>query len=283
VCGNRCAARPIADLSDLAYFQNNDCSLVLGGLSLMYLPASLGPDELMALRTIRKVAGPLIIANNPHLTSLAFLSNLETAENVRITDNPNLIDALLPKLSLMTTTSFEVSQNPRLCPERSPQTASPNQIGCANIDFVFRVDCRASNASFCATGIAAALGKSSEQVLCSRLVLLLNRGRAVLDAFPSHECRFLKLLPYLVLTHLATAGQLCGDNPDRSCAPSEHPRRECTARNQGVICAAHRQWHGYTDVPTTGSVLQHHARRKLGARNLRVVAVNYLERAVSER
>jgi hypothetical protein len=164
VCGHRCVARPIADGSDLAYFASNNCSLVLGGLSLMNLPAALGPDELMALNTIRKVAGPLIVADNPHLTSLSFLSNVETAESVHIVNNANLIDALLPQLSLLTTTSFDVNQNPRLCPERSPQTASANQIGCADMDLVLRIDCRANNASFCASSIAAALGKRSEEV-----------------------------------------------------------------------------------------------------------------------
>jgi hypothetical protein len=163
VCGSRCAARPILDGSDLDFYAN--CSLVLGGLSLMNLPTSLGPDELMGLQTIRKIAGPLVVADNAYLTSLAFLSSLETAESVRITNNANLVDARLPALSLATTAAVAVDLNPRLCPARSlPSATSRDQGECAGTDLVLRVDCTANDVAHCIVGLARAIGTSPAKV-----------------------------------------------------------------------------------------------------------------------
>ena len=164
VCGKKCIARPIVDLSDVAYYGQQNCSLILGGLVLAALPAQIGADELVVLRTVRKVAGAVRIVDNAHLTSLGFLANLDTVEALEITGNANLVDARLPQLAASSTSSV-VQLNPRLCPGRHPTATSPTP-DCAGIDLLLRIQCTANASAHCINALAALVTNGNASKVC---------------------------------------------------------------------------------------------------------------------
>ena len=148
---------------DVQFFAN--CSVVLGGLSLMNLAPDLDTDALQALRGITKIAGPLRVIGNFHLTSLDFLSNVTTVDSIVIGDNRNLVDARLPRLGAASLAgAITQTLNPRLCPSRSVGGAANASVACAVADLVLQVACRASTSAPCVAAIAAALNSSVSSV-----------------------------------------------------------------------------------------------------------------------
>ena len=161
-CGTTCTTRPIIDARDILYFSN--CSLVLGGLSLMNLAPDLDVDALQPLQAITKIAGPLRVIDNQYLTSLSFLNNLTTVESIVVSDNRNLVDARLPRLTPASLAgTITQTLNPRLCPARRVGGAGNATASvCATTDLVFRVMCHNASVTVCTAALIDAANISSQ-------------------------------------------------------------------------------------------------------------------------
>jgi hypothetical protein len=134
------------DEKQLADFLLQNCSSVVGGLSIDNLPRHLDEDVLeVAFRGLHTIIGTLTVSNNPYLTSLSFLKNLQRVNTIIIHDNPMLIDARLPRLDFSTSRmeneshNILVTNNPRLHPNhRFPLFPSTSEcFNCPHLTVTF--------------------------------------------------------------------------------------------------------------------------------------------------
>ena len=139
---------------------------MLGGLTLMNLPPDLDADALGALRCITKIAGPLRVSNNAHLTSLGFLAELDTVEAITVTNNANLVDARLPRLTRASLAgTITTALNPRLCAAyRVGDGSNASTATCVGVDLQLQVSCSCNASHPCTDAIAQALNISANRV-----------------------------------------------------------------------------------------------------------------------
>jgi hypothetical protein len=159
VHGSPCIMRHIhsESLTDFA-FQN--CSSVVGGLSIDNLPRHLDEEALeSAFQELHIIIGTLTVSENPYLTSLSFLKNLRQVSKIVIRSNPMLVDARLPSLdtsSLDEARDILVSKNPRLHPthryplsptdpDSDPETECYH---CPHLSATFLLQVTSANSSF---------------------------------------------------------------------------------------------------------------------------------------
>ena len=79
--------------------------------------------------------------NNPYLTAMTFMSNLQSVYGVHYENNPALVDARFPSLIQMTS-NVTVDGCDRLCPARYTIVGTgPSDVGCASrrMEYYFRV------------------------------------------------------------------------------------------------------------------------------------------------
>ena len=105
-------------MSDLAYLATQNCTILVTPLILRGLPVDVDEDELMALRSVTKVLGAVVVADNPYLVTLDFLDGLQTAASISIHDNYNLVRAAFPNLDSASIRTSEVYNNFQLCPSQ---------------------------------------------------------------------------------------------------------------------------------------------------------------------
>jgi hypothetical protein len=144
VYGSPCTMLYTLDEKQLADFLLQNCSSVVGGLSIDNLPRHLDEDVLeAAFRGLHTIIGTLTVSNNPYLTSLSFLKNLQRVNTIIIHDNPMLIDARLPRLDFSTIDELShnilVTSNPRLHPKhRFPLFPSTSEcFNCPHLTVTF--------------------------------------------------------------------------------------------------------------------------------------------------
>lgn len=103
-------------------------------------------ENLVVLQSVRMVMGSVVVENNPGITTLEFLVNLQTATAIIVTGNENLVDARLPNLTSYSQNNVLESNNIRLCPQHSVVPApisTTSSTVCASpvINFVVVTNC----------------------------------------------------------------------------------------------------------------------------------------------
>ena len=143
-CGASCAAVRVVDRSNLAYYQTSRCVVLFGTLYVTGVPSVTDFELNSAFLTVTTIRGDLVIAGNPTVTSLAAFANLQSVDNVVLQGNAQLVDARLPNANILG--SISVTNNPRLCPQRWPQSAAAD-APCAAVDVTQLVVIWAANVS----------------------------------------------------------------------------------------------------------------------------------------
>jgi hypothetical protein len=124
-CGPTCVVNaPIVDANDLLPFVGRRCEVLLGGLLVRGASSNVDEESLSVFENVTMVTGPVVIADNPHLVSLSFLSSLKNAGRISVTNNRNLVDAKFPSLPSLLRTQIEFSGNFRVCPANGPMFES---------------------------------------------------------------------------------------------------------------------------------------------------------------
>ena len=97
-----------------------------------------------SLSTVKIIKGDLHFKDNKHLTSLVFLHNLVSVNNIYLSNNPQLIDAQLASLQSMNG-NLSVEGCPWLCPARFTLISGGPVVddsGCSNValTYYFHID-----------------------------------------------------------------------------------------------------------------------------------------------
>jgi hypothetical protein len=105
-------------MSSLTLFSSKKCSVAVGDLYINDLPVTVNEDVLYdALKTLQAIRGVLYVKNNIYLTSLSCFSNVSMLYGAQFVNNPNLVDARMPKLTSLQG-PVVVDGCDRLCPAR---------------------------------------------------------------------------------------------------------------------------------------------------------------------
>jgi hypothetical protein len=84
------------------------------------------------LKNVKVIRGRLYIVDNAFISALTFLSNLVGVNGITLVNNPILVDARMPSLSILGG-NVKIEGCDRLCPARYPVIGlSPNDTGCTN-------------------------------------------------------------------------------------------------------------------------------------------------------
>ena len=144
-CGTLCAAFPIMDLQSLELYKTKGCTIISGDLYIQNLPVQISRTTLFeSLGTVKYIKGDLHFKDNDYLTSLVFLHNLVSVNNIYLSNNPQLIDAKLASLQSMNG-ELSVEGCPWLCPARFTVISGGPAVddsGCSNValTYYFHVD-----------------------------------------------------------------------------------------------------------------------------------------------
>ncbi len=132
-CGTLCEAFPISDVNSAALYSSQACTVIIGDLYILNLPASMTRTILLAhLKTVQTIRGALFFKDNLYLSAMTFLSNLVNLKGAVYINNPQLIDARLFSLKTMNG-NVTVEGCDRLCPARYTAVGTVvDQSGCAN-------------------------------------------------------------------------------------------------------------------------------------------------------
>ncbi len=128
-----CEAFPISDVNSAALYSSQACTVIVGDLYILNLPASMTRSILLShLKTVQTIRGALIFKDNLYLSSMTFLSNLVSLNGAVYFNNPQLIDARLFSLKSLSG-NVTVEGCDRLCPARYTAVGTAvDQSGCAN-------------------------------------------------------------------------------------------------------------------------------------------------------
>ena len=133
-CGTLCEPLPITDLASLSLYRSKGCTLISGDVYITDLDSTVNEDRLFDnLQMVKFLRGGLVIKDNPYLTSLSFLQNIVSVENVTLFNNPSLVDARLPSATHIK--SFSVQGSNQLCAARYAILQNPqlSQSDCASL------------------------------------------------------------------------------------------------------------------------------------------------------
>jgi hypothetical protein len=117
-------------------FSSHNCTVTVGDLFISNLPVEINEDVLFnALKTLQSIRGVLNVNNNPYLTSLSCMSNISSLYGASYLNNPNLVDARMPKLVDLRGPVTVVGCD-RLCPARYTAVGvfvNGSDAGCTNL------------------------------------------------------------------------------------------------------------------------------------------------------
>ena len=120
-CGTVCASFPVTDADSATYYASKRCTVIHGDLFVTNIPSSVFGELLTDLFSdVSVIRGNIYVNSNLFLTSLSFLGNLTSVNGISLLNNPNLVDASLPSLTVL---GGEVTVKGcfRLCPARYPR------------------------------------------------------------------------------------------------------------------------------------------------------------------
>ena len=122
-------------MASLDYYRQNNCTVLVGNLYITDLPAEVTEDVLFeVLSPITAIHGEVHVENNPFLTSLSALVNVQEIHDMYLTNNPNLVDSRMPSLQSLRYNSAIVFSCPNLCPDRYTSLVyNTNSSGCHNL------------------------------------------------------------------------------------------------------------------------------------------------------
>ena len=156
-CGTLCAAFPITDQGTLSLYKSKECTIISGDLYMQNIPVDVTRSILTSsLSTVKIIKGDLHFKDNEHLTSLVFLHNLVSVNNISLSNNPQLIDAKLASLQSMNG-ELSVEGCPWLCPARFTVISGGPAVddsGCSNValTYYFHVDGPVLNSNLAVLG-----------------------------------------------------------------------------------------------------------------------------------
>ena len=140
------------DLQSLSLYKTKGCTIISGDLYIQGLPVQISRTALAGgLGTVKYIKGDLHFKDNDYLTSLVFLQNLVSVNNIYLMNNPQLVDARLASLQIMNG-NLSVEGCPWLCPARFTVIRgglAADDSGCSSVDlkYYFHIDGPAMNSN----------------------------------------------------------------------------------------------------------------------------------------
>lgn len=180
---NVCLTVPITQLSDVAYYANRSCTVLVGSLILRNMGADVDEDALMVLAGVTKIAGPVVVDDNINIMSLVFLTSLRTAQSITITKNTNLIDARLPNLDISTQLAVKEYENYRVCPSKK---AAPGLRSAVSPGTQPQIECPKRNLHFTMLSSCTYLADSITPVIAGYLNLTADQ----VQPYPLTACQY---------------------------------------------------------------------------------------------
>ena len=132
-CGTLCEAFPITDLKSAELYSSQGCTVIVGDLYMLSIPASISESALFEhLKTVTTIRGCLFFNDNLYLSAMTFLSNIVSLNGAVYRNNPQLIDARLSSLHRLNG-NVTVEGCDRLCPARYTAVGmAVDEAGCVN-------------------------------------------------------------------------------------------------------------------------------------------------------
>ena len=112
-CGRSCLASQINRIGTIHALEYMGCESIIGDLVLANIPLLTEYELSHAFKRVAHIEGSLVIRGIDSLVSLRFLENLRHVNNIQLSDNPNLVEAVIP--TLQSYGSVTVTNCPRLC------------------------------------------------------------------------------------------------------------------------------------------------------------------------
>ena len=175
-CGTLCEAFPITDLTSAQLYSDQGCTVIVGDLYMLNMPASMTRTALYAhLKTVTTIRGTLYFKDNLYLSAMTFLSNVVSLNGAVYSNNPQLVDARLFALQQLNG-NVTVDGCDRLCPARytSLRTAV-DERGCANpeLRYVLQIKGPATKSGVAVVGsiMRSALQNVTGGAVCACLLL----------------------------------------------------------------------------------------------------------------
>jgi hypothetical protein len=137
-CGTLCEAFPITDLPSVLLYSDQGCTVIVGDLYMLNMPASMTRTALYThLKTVTTIRGTLYFKDNLYLSAMTFLSNVVSLNGAVYSNNPQLVDARLFALQQLHG-NVTVDGCDRLCPARYTAVGTAvDERGCANPELLY--------------------------------------------------------------------------------------------------------------------------------------------------
>jgi hypothetical protein len=131
-CGKACLAFRVSDIANIEQYSTLNCEIILGTLYISGVPQLPAIYLFKAFANVTTIHGDLVLTNNEGMISLDFFAKLMNVGNIRISGNPNLVDARI--FSLANHGDTVIENNRLLCPNRETGTQIASEVGCNNVD-----------------------------------------------------------------------------------------------------------------------------------------------------